>query len=798
MLITGLAGLANVVSGAQTPPDLVSAFDAGTENWRADTGLAVLGWQTAGTNGFLTGRRPGSTNAWSFVAPASWSGDWSGYRVMKFDISIPSRHYPDADRAGLVTIAGANGQEMTWTASTPLWTWTHYEITLSPAAFGVDAQTFAGIMSNVLEARILAEYSVADETAGLDNVLVTAAPPQARGDALISRFTDGTIQEWRPVDDVTLTADPLGRPSSGLKADDWMDGRLYKIATPVAWAGDWSAFKELAFDMRWTGAAAAHTNVELVRIFGANGQTLSWSDALVGGVWTNRAISLSPDTFHVAPEAFQAVMAHVSEMWIFGEFGGSDDITYLDNVVLSPAPIVPAQFDRNLVSRFDADTEGWHVYDNGIMSWAATNGVSGGALQSIDNGYGLARFESPEDWSGDWTSFQTLRFSLRARVSARTGFNPVLQIVTWNGKELALTLPKAYGSWTPYTIDLKPETFGVSPAEYAAVMGDVACMWIQADLVSGTGAEDTTWLDNVMLLTQTGAGIPPDRWSSFDAGHENWRTGGWNTSPRDWSFNKFSTFTPEGGNPGGHIRNTDTSDWTYWFTPESWAGDWRGLQSVSFDFNIVSGSSLFETRMVSICSVVTNLHANVSELPVPRVWTRYEFPLTAAVFGVTPELFDLVMRDVAFLGIRSEWVNGSEIEALDNVRISKAPDAYWAWISGFLSGEQLANEDYGGKFADPDGDNSSNWVEYVAGTNPTNHLDSLKFEDARILGGNCVLGFKARTGRLYTVEAAPSLKPAPQWQIVAENLAANDLLLAVTNAADLKPRFYRLSVRMAD
>ena len=196
-----LAGLLQTtVSQAQTPPDLSSAFDATAEDWRASTNTATLNWlDTGGTpGGYLRGVGAAGANAWFFVSPASWAGNWSGYQVLKFDFSIPSRHYSDAGQAGMVVIVGNNGQQITWTASTPLWTWTHYEVDLSPEAFGVNQVTFDGIMANVAELRILAEFSTSTETVGLDNVLVTATPPEAHQTDLVSRFTDG-IEVGTPV-----------------------------------------------------------------------------------------------------------------------------------------------------------------------------------------------------------------------------------------------------------------------------------------------------------------------------------------------------------------------------------------------------------------------------------------------------------------------------------------------------------------------------------------------------------------------------------------------------------------------
>jgi hypothetical protein len=779
--------------------DLSSSFDLGTEDWRASDTNAVLTWQSSGgaPTGYLSGGRPGSTNLWYFVSPSAWAGNWSGYKVLKFDLAIPSRHYPDTDRAGMVVMVGTNGAQMTWTASTPLWTWTHYEVDLSPAVFNVDSVTFSNIITGVAELRILAEFTTVAETVGLDNVLVTATPPEAHETDLVCRFTDETIQGWRPVDDVTLSVIEEGRPSFALKGDDRMDGLWWKAATPIAWAGDWRQFKQLSFDMRWTGGAS-QPNVELVRIFGANGQTLSWSNSLTSGVWTHRIVPLTAESFGVSAATLEATLAHVSEMWIIGEFGGGDDIVYLDNIILSTGVPAPAQHTQNLLARFDSGREGWVGYDNCTATWDPTNGISGGALKSVDAGSGTARFQSPDAWIGDWRAFKTLRFMLRVGANRRADFSTTVWIATWNGSNLNLTLPKPFHSWTPYTLDLTPQTFGVGTNEFDAIMQDVACLWISADLINGTGAADTTWLDNVMLLTEAGPGLPPDRVSAFDAGHENWRYGGWDTSMADWTFSGLAPWYATGGNPGGNLQNTDTASWTCWLTPEAWAGDWRGLQSVSFDFKIMQGSALFETRMISICSPWTNLHANVATLPMPGQWMHYEFALTPATFGVPAETFEQVMRDVAFLGIRSEWIDGTtEREALDNFRLSKAPDAYWDWIDDYFTGADLANEQIAGKLADPDADGMSNWDEYTADTDPTDEDDFLRIERISVAGTNCLLEFHSRAGRLYGIVASPTLTASNLWTSVTNDIPGTGALLAAPVPITGTQRFYRLQVRLS-
>lgn len=788
------------VLAAQTSPELYSSFDSTTDGWRVSTNTATLTWQTSsGTpDGYLQGAGPGGTNVWYFVSPSTWTGDWSGHKVLKFDLSIPSRHYPEADQAPMVVLVGTNGQSMSWMASTPLWTWTHYEVSLSPAAFDVDPTKFSGIMAGVSELRILGEVASGDEIVGLDNVGVTAMPPTLHQTNLVSRFTDGTTQGWRPVDDVTLTVIEEGLPSFALKGDDWRDGRYWKAATPVAWAGDWRPYTMLNFDMCWAGQAASHTDVELVQIFGANGRVLSFYGSVAKGAWQHYTIPLEPGAFGVSAEVLEETLAHVSEMWIFGEFGEDRDISYFDNVILSRGS-TPVQQTQNLVSRFDHSGEGWTGYDGAAVTWNVTNGISGGALMSVDAGNGWARFQSPDSWSGDWRSFHALRFMLRVEANQRAEYEAKVWIATWSGSNLSLTLPKPFHSWTPYTVDLKPETFGVTTNEFDAIMSDVACLWICGDFIGVSGTGDSTRLDNVMLLREIDVGLPSDRTSDFTSGAGGWRHGGWNTGSSDWTFTGQAPHVAEGGNPGGHLENTDSSDWTYWFSPEAWAGDWRGLESVAFDFNIIKGieANLFGTRMLSICSPHGNLHADVSNMPVPEKWVRYEFPLTPSAFGASAADFDRVMRDVVALCIRSEWIYYDEIEGLDNFRLSKAPDAYWGWISGFYSGNDLEDETKTSKMADPDGDGLDNWSEYVACTIPTNRLDYLRLELLAATNGVTTLSFQTAKSRTYAVECTTDLTLPGSWFTVTNNIPGSDAKINILHRGGEGQNFYRLKIGLA-
>ena len=46
----------------------------------------------------------------------------------------------------IVVIHGANGTDLTWSGFSPEFNWTHFEVPLVPAAFGVDQATFDAVL----------------------------------------------------------------------------------------------------------------------------------------------------------------------------------------------------------------------------------------------------------------------------------------------------------------------------------------------------------------------------------------------------------------------------------------------------------------------------------------------------------------------------------------------------------------------------------------------------------------------------------------------------------------------------
>lgn len=775
-------------------PDRVSQFDAGLEDWRATDAGATLEWFPTDGNpaGHLRATGPGG--AWHLASPAAWAGNWSGYRTLRFDLALPSGHYPAAETAAVVVIAGTNGQTMNWTGPTPLWTWTFYQIALEPAAFGVDQTTFDDIMADVGEVRILAEHAAGAETVGLDNVVLTAAAPMVFTTDLRSTFTSGTTEGWMVVDDANLAVVDDGRPSWALFGNDIQAGQYFKVACPHSWAGDWRNFTEIRFDLKWTTSSSNPPTPTLLTLFGAGGDVVTWSGVPVRDAWRHYVVPLTGAAFGIDEARFAKILRHVSKIWLHGEFGAGDDATWFDNITVATGPHAPVVHTTSIISRFATDGEGWVDFDNATFDHDPAAGFRGGGAARVgDAGTGTARFQSPDAWAGDWRALHALRFLVRGS----TDYNMHVWVADFSGNVLQQTFNPALRTWTPYTVDLTPAAFGVPQEHFDTVMADAACLWINADLSTGTG--DSTLLDDVSLLPDAATGpAPSDASATFDADAEGWTRG--NLSGDTWAAPAaVHYYYDAAATPPNCIVNGDGGAGTTWFySPETWAGDWRGFQSLAFDMRIVQGSAAYLLEpgtMIWLVSAHGAMGAPCTEVPPIGAWRRYEFALNPVAFGVTAAEFDRLVRDVAFLAIRSEWLSGSaEKEALDNVLLATSPTPYWAWLDDFLPPAQLLDPALAAPAADPDADGRTNQEEFLALTSPVDPASRFLATIRRLPGGGFEIAFPTRSGRVYQVWKSARL--ANPWTPVGPLLPGNDVIQTYADPGTDPTAFFRIGVTL--
>ena len=110
-------------------------------------------------------------------------------------------------------------------------TWARYSIPLTADNFGVDAQTFQEVLSNVSAMRIRTEMHNGNDVGGIDAVKI--------GNMHVSDFDDGT-NAWNAAGDGTMEwVSSEGMTGGYLQISDWASGDWHWAVAPASWSGNW-------------------------------------------------------------------------------------------------------------------------------------------------------------------------------------------------------------------------------------------------------------------------------------------------------------------------------------------------------------------------------------------------------------------------------------------------------------------------------------------------------------------------------------------------------------------------------
>ena len=99
-----------------------------------------------------------------------------------------------------------------------------------------------------------------------------------------------------------------------------------------------------------------------------------------------------------------------------------------------------------------------------------------------------------------------------------------------------------------------------------------------------------------------------------------------------------------------------------------------------------------------------------------------------------------------------------------------------------------------GPLGDPDGDGMNNLQEYLAGTDPQNALDALRFDRVSFTANACTLQFNVHTGRTYTVERLDVLQPTNAWTAFTNLVPTVSGPVTVSDPQAASGQYYRLRV----
>lgn len=96
---------------------------------------------------------------------------------------------------------------------------------------------------------------------------------------------------------------------------------------------------------------------------------------------------------------------------------------------------------------------------------------------------------------------------------------------------------------------------------------------------------------------------------------------------------------------------------------------------------------------------------------------------------------------------------------------------------------------------DTDSDGASTGHEFIAGTDPNNAADYLRFTAVTMQNNICQLSFSSRSNRTYAVEFATALGLPTTWNVLTNGITGTSGPIIV-NDPQPGPRYYRLQVRL--
>jgi hypothetical protein len=153
--------------------------------------------------------------------------------------------------------------------------------------------------------------------------------------------------------------------------------------------------------------------------------------------------------------------------------------------------------------------------------------------------------------------------------------------------------------------------------------------------------------------------------TTFDMGAEGW-------SAVDPTTDYTASWQSTGGNPGGFLQGAETNPLGgtgYFIAPSKFLGNLSAYAGgiLTYDLKVIQGSDFFSDVDVIISSGANSVSWTSNINPVGHGWVTFQVQLNQANFGSN---LASILSNVTEFQIRGEFINGPEVEGLDNVLLS--------------------------------------------------------------------------------------------------------------------------------
>ena len=177
----------------------------------------------------------------------------------------------------------------------------------------------------------------------------------------------------------------------------------------------------------------------------------------------------------------------------------------------------------------------------------------------------------------------------------------------------------------------------------------------------------------IVLFLLLGTQVHANLVSTFDSDNQSWT--GDDPTNHDWTASA-SSWQSTGGNPGGFLEGQETNPTGgtgYYMAPSDWLGNWSQYinGTLKYDIEIISGTSYFSDNDVIVCNGSNCMYLTDTS-SYWSGWKTFDVTLNSTSFGTTSTNFNNIMSDVTSFWIRGEYIDGSEAEGLDNVKLTSA------------------------------------------------------------------------------------------------------------------------------